>query len=359
MTFFNETPFAAEVFEQYNLQGRMNGVVAVRGSFAVQPDASLAPTDDQACFVWEDTYAGDPLTTPLIRVGDLIPFKPGTDVTFLGSSFAPGGRPQPSWSCELALEGHFRKALRVTGPRQWVPQVRVRHSLFGQPKEPVFDGWRLSEPEPARETPMCWSQAFGGGYALSDAVDAERVTHPDNWIGVGWLDEGRSLVTDPPPAPRIEHPDDPIRSWRQDSHVPQGLAPIPPFWEVRRRHAGTMDEAWLAERHPLSPTDFDFRFWQSAAADCVVERWLKGGEAITLRNLHVQHSLLTVRLPRIAFQARLVRRRQPDQIHRAVLDGVHFDFRDEQDQVFLTWRSGFAWPDGEGDVILDGGVDAG
>ncbi len=63
----------------------------------------------------------------------------------------------------------------------------------------------------------------------------------------------------------------------------------PPFWEVRRRHAGTMDDVWLAERHPLSPEDFDFRFWQSATPNCVTERWLSGSEIVTLTNLHHEH----------------------------------------------------------------------
>ncbi len=130
----------------------------------------------------------------------------------------------------------------------------------------------------------------------------------------------------------------------------------PPFWEVRRRHAGTMDDVWLAERHPLSPEDFDFRFWQSATPDCVTERWLSGSEIVTLTNLHREHPLMRVALPGVELKVTLVRRGRPDEVAPAVLDGVHFDFRDGSDAVALTWRASFPWPDGVGDVHLKGGA---
>ena len=88
----------------------------------------------------------------------------------------------------------------------------------------------------------------------------------------------------------------------------------PPFWEVRRRHAGTMDDVWLAERHPLSPEDFDFRFWQSATPNCVTERWLSGSEIVTLTNLHHEHPLMRVALPGVELKVTLVRRGRPDEV---------------------------------------------
>ncbi len=65
------------------------------------------------------------------------------------------------------------------------------------------------------------------------------------------------------PAPTIEAADAPITRW-DAMPPPAGFGPVPPWWRPRQQHAGTYDEAWLAERHPLLPRDFDERFWHCA-----------------------------------------------------------------------------------------------
>ncbi|MFD1743836.1 DUF2169 domain-containing protein, partial [Rhizobium helianthi] len=51
-------------------------------------------------------------------------------------------------------------------------------------------------------------------------------------------------------APRL------IRSIR-DRPQPAGFAPLSPFWKDRAVLAGTYDDDWVANRHPLLPHDFD------------------------------------------------------------------------------------------------------
>lgn len=355
MTFYNETPLPAEMFAQLNLVGRMNGVVAIRGSFTAKPDRRIKICDEQDPFVWEDTYCGDPLTTPLQAATDLAPFKPGTDVTFRGSTYAPDGVPCPRWLCSIEVERRFKKTLQATGPRNWRPRYRAGIArLLDLTRTPAFVGWTLEDPAPADTTPLCWREAYGGSWP-SSTDPSGQVHHPDNWIGIGWLHPDAAPKDEPIPAPRIEDPDDPINDWRRLDYVPQGFAPVAPFWEARRAHAGTMDDAWLSQRHPLLPRDFDYRFWQSAPAACIAEPWLQGHEVITLVNLHRRHPRLRIALPGVELSVRLVRPRRPDSIHTAVLDGVHIDFQGDADAVALTWRAGFAWSD-DCDVVLQGGA---
>ncbi|WP_131800287.1 DUF2169 domain-containing protein, partial [Methylobacterium indicum] len=171
--------------------------------------------------------------------------------------------------------------------------------------------------------------------------------------GLRWraADRARSGL----PAGSGRHADDRFRSDRKAERAPaEGFAPIPPWWEVRRRHMGTVDEAWLETRHPLLPEDFDFAFWQSAHPDCVVRPWLIGGEVVTLTNLHPVHARLRFGLPAFALWVRLEREGRAPERYPALLDGVHVDLRAGVEQVYLTWRAGFPWPDGTGTVKLDG-----
>ncbi|KMO31200.1 hypothetical protein VQ03_27590, partial [Methylobacterium tarhaniae] len=85
----NETPFAAMGFGQLHRDGAPMAVLCVRAGYVLNPDGSLQLAADQA-IVLNDVYEGDPLRTPLLRVGDLIPYKPAADVTLLGAAHAPG-----------------------------------------------------------------------------------------------------------------------------------------------------------------------------------------------------------------------------------------------------------------------------
>ncbi len=84
MQLVNRTMFHAFAFRQFDREGALDGVVSVRGTFRVEPGLALATADDQEAFQWEDVYDGDPQQRPLLRQSDLVPFKPGTDVTVLG-----------------------------------------------------------------------------------------------------------------------------------------------------------------------------------------------------------------------------------------------------------------------------------
>ncbi|GHD03932.1 hypothetical protein GCM10007320_64420 [Pseudorhodoferax aquiterrae] len=61
---------------------------------------------------------------------------------------------------------------------------------------------------------------------------------------------------------------------------------------LRRDHpsrlplAGTYDAAWLEQRMPLLPEDFDPRFHQAAPSDLVAVPWLRGGESVTVEGLY-------------------------------------------------------------------------
>ncbi|WP_053221186.1 DUF2169 family type VI secretion system accessory protein [Methylobacterium indicum] len=316
----NDTPFAALGFGDLHRDGIGMAVVAVRGRYDLSAEGALGLADTQA-LVLNDVYAGDPHRTPLVQVGDLIPYKPGADVTVLGHAHAPGGRPARSWTVALTV-GETRAALRVHGPRAWQPALR-----FLRPT------WKLGPAEPATRVPLDYRLAAGGRIV----GDPEGTTSPDNPIGPGQLHRDWSPVGRVLPAPRIEAPEaalaDPFTVAR-----PAGFGPVPPFWRWREEHCGTRDEAWLRERCPQMPADFDYRFFQTAAPALVRPR-LHGDETVRLDGL-VPGGALAFRLPGlvpVAHHAWFDGRAVSARLH---LDGVHLDLRAEAApwRVDLTWR---------------------
>ena len=124
----NDTPFSAAAFEQLNVAGDLALVVALRGTFDIAAGQTLSASPDQQPFAWSDEYDGDPQAGLLLRQADFIPYKPGTDVTVRGRTFAPGGRPIAGWPAGVRVidaSGAVRvqKAVRVHAPRYWVRET--------------------------------------------------------------------------------------------------------------------------------------------------------------------------------------------------------------------------------------------
>lgn len=342
MSVDNRTPFPSLAFRQYNLAGDLLGVVVARGTFKLTNGGPLQIADKQYPLVMSDTYDGDPHLTPQMACTDLAPYKPATDVTFLGAAFAPAGKPASSWTCGLRV-GPVEKRLRVHGPRFWNAKIRKTWiGLIDRSKEDALEGWELSEGQPVAYVPLDWRLAFGG--------KTEKETVEANPIGIGLVDEARFKDQAKWPAPQIEAENRPIRFVR-DRPQPAGFAPISPFWKDRADLAGTYDDEWLEKRHPLLPEDFDYAFWQSAPRDQITENWLYGNEPFELTHLLPGYEVLKGFLPKITLQLAM-NQSNGWEAGPMVLDGVHFDMRPGIGRVFLTWRIGFPWPERRGLPVL-------
>lgn len=342
MSVDNRTPFPALAFRQYNMVGDLMGVVVARGTFKLTNGGPLQLADKQQPLVMSDVYDGDPHQTPQMACTDLAPFKPGTDVTFIGATFPPNGEPSSSWTCGLRV-GPVEKRLRVHGPRLWRAKTRKTwRGLIDRQQEDALDGWELTVGEPVSCVPLDWRLAFGG-HLEDEAIE-------ENPIGVGLVDQALFRERHEWPAPQIEHEAQPIRTVT-DRLKPAGLAPISPFWKERAELAGTYDDEWLQNRHPLLPPDFDFAFWQSAPRDQISDPWLSGDEPFELNGLLPQFENLKGSLPKVALKVD-IDQGNGVQVAQMVLDGVHFDMRPGVGRVFLTWRTAFPWPARRGLPLL-------
>ncbi|TBZ26581.1 DUF2169 family type VI secretion system accessory protein [Rhizobium leguminosarum] len=339
MELINRLPFPAMAFRQFDTNGDLDCVVSVRGTFVHRQGDALAIASKQEDFQWEDAYDGDPHASPLLRQTDLTPEKVGTDITFLGNAYAPRGEPTPSWQVGLRV-GQLSKKLEVHGARFWRSVVKEKWGGFSaREAKRVLTDWQLTDAEPASSVPICWSKAYGG--QIPGTGDPETETPADvdarNPLGCGIVNLDMPWDQAPVAAPQITLPGEKL-NWREPT-VPQGLGLVSPWWRSRQQHAGTYDDVWLNDRHPLLPRDFDARFWQCAHPDLVVMQHLRGDEAYELRHLHSGHAIAEGRLPSLMLGVHCLREGTGD--WRVLkLDGLHFDWRFD-DRVILTWRIRF------------------
>ncbi len=196
---------------------------------------------------------------------DAIPFKPVAEFTVKGTCWL--AEPDVQGVVTMAV-GPLSKSLRVLGPRQW--QKRL-------------GGWHPGPPEPFTSLPLSYEHALGGPF------------DPDNPEGHG-RDPVTGVVTSLP-VPRLERPDEPIRSPSQRLGL-VGCGPIPAGWQSRRRWIGTLTDAWARDRWPWIPDDFDSRFFLTAPEDQQAAGFFRGDESIRLAGMHPEGHLITADLPR-------------------------------------------------------------
>jgi hypothetical protein len=297
-------------------KGRTSCVVAVKGTFAVNPDGSTHLADEQEPMVYADVHYGDPEVTSIKYECDFAPFKPATDIIVHGHAYSSTGQPVEEVSVGLAVRSTW-KQVRVIGDRHWEGTAVHLHA---------------SRPVPFLTMPLLFERAFGGT-DYSHANPSHYGAELRNPIGVGFHmnDDDRAIRGSP--LPNLEDPRSPITSWR-DTPAPMGVGVVGRGWHPRIRYAGTYDDAWKENRFPFLPDDFDDRYFLSAPFDQQVP-FLEGGEPIWCRNMSPSH-VFGFTVPRIDLPL-LFRFRDRDVAGSPKLDTLIIE--PEAQRVLIVWRA--------------------
>lgn len=316
----NNTPYAAIGFEQWHRDGSTMACIAVRAEMVFGEDGQIHFSDQQE-IILADKFEGDPQKTPLVTPGDLVPFKPGTDITFLGSIHSGDQSEKQVLEASLKIGNHTR-SIRASGPREWIADG---------------DSWHLSDLERISELPLCYTKASGGRLIgdPSGRVDPRNPIGP-NLIDVQFSPRGRNY-----PAAQIDSEQEPINSDFLHPPFPQGFGPMAPWWQNRQRYTGTYDDEWKENIHPRLPRDFDYRFYNCAHPSLVLDGFVAGGDVVELTNLTPSGRFL-FRLPNSTPFARFQFVDGREVLATLNLDGIHIDFREHPYRYALTWR---AWLD--------------
>jgi hypothetical protein len=343
-------------FEQTGPEGERLDVLIVRATFDFAADGKpMTLAREQQPIAFGDTFAGPVASEPLRAVveedGDLLPYKPGTDLLVMGNAHAPDDRAHENWIAGIRV-GNIQKILRLHGPRQFHKRLL---------------GWRLGPTEPVTFVPLDYRLAFGGCIdipgALTSDGEPDNLKHAGNPAGCGWLpkrDAYRKLGRKARkhvvewvrrqkviPAPQIESALEPVRQPYQ-SAAAEGLGPTARWCAPRIAFQGKYDKSWREDRYPLLPIDFDSRFYQSAHPDLVAVPHLNGDESVTLAGL-LPHKL-DMRLPGWRLIAVITRSSGESTVSFPVLDTVRFDV--DLRQASLVWRIHFKSDDPVTEIVL-------
>jgi hypothetical protein len=315
----NRTPFAAERTIVMDKTGEKSWVVAVKGTYRVFPDGSTEPAEAQTPPLYSAEHFGEPGKSSIRYEADLIPTKPATDVIVNGHAYAPDGRPVHTVDVTIRA-GPLTKTLRVFGDRRWYVAATGR--------------LRPSSPASFERMPIIYERAFGG-WDKTDPDPAKQRMYIANPIGSGFATTDKQLEGHA--VPNVEYPDHLISAWN-DRPAPAGFGAIASYWSPRLEWGGTYDEAWMENKFPLLPDDFDGRFHQCAPPDQQVDEYLRGGELVVLENLTASGSMQFA-LPKVslAFSTRFGKQTQE---HRASLQTVVIE--PDVPQVILVWHTSLA-----------------
>ena len=303
----NSTPFAVDRSWVRDLNGAEVWLVAVRCTFRVHPNGKTTVAEDQDPVVLAPRHFGDPSTSSLQYDTDFVLTKPTTDVILHGSAYAPAGRPATSVNVSMRV-GEVRKTLRVTGDRPY------RKKLLR-----VTPGNAQS----FTTLPLTYERAYGGGELVAKKQDRPRF-FDWNPVGTGYFPAvGKG-------APNVKYSG--LRGRKRTA----GFGPIPPHWKPRVKYAGTYDDAWLKNRHPLYPNDLDDRFFLCSPADQQPACFLRGGEPVILTNL-TPGGRLAFSLPRVAFGFETMFFNSEPVQHWGKLHTVILE--PDAERVVLVWRT--------------------
>jgi hypothetical protein len=202
MEFVNETGFPAALARvQLLYRDLLMASVVVKCAFEVDRSGEVRRADEQLVVNEADSE------TPYGTIdGDVVPIKPGCDLTVMGPAVAyPPGRSVEAMEVLLRIGG-FRRTMRVFGDRAWLPTGR---------------GFQPSRPVPFTAMPLDYSRAYGG-FAVH--ADNYRAPLPENPHGCGFVVLEQHVAGTR--LPNIEDPESPIQAWTQRPS-PLSFAPLP------------------------------------------------------------------------------------------------------------------------------------
>jgi hypothetical protein len=308
----NRTPYAVDRNWLRDKHGRHHWLVALRASFDIEPNGKLKLADEQVPPPLAPEYRGEPAKTSLRWDSDLLYRKPCTDVVAEANAHAPGGRERTTIAVRMRV-GPIDKELIVYGPRMFYASV---------------SGISTTAPEPFLSRPVIYEWAYGG-MDMRDPNPANHGLYEENPVGRGFTLNPDVLVGTP--APAIEY-----RGLALSKVGPAGLGPIEASWLPRRRYAGTYDAAWVKNKKPLLPDDYDDLYGSCAPKDQRPLRPLRGGEPVELTNLTVDGTL-RCSLPALAFAFETHFGKRAKQHDDVLLTTVFL--QPELRKLSLTWQS--------------------
>jgi hypothetical protein len=289
-------PISTMVFRHWAPNDREVTIILAKARFRPRADGRFIADPEKPELRLEEEFAdGQPGYAELKAESDIFPSKPATDLLVRGMARTPDERHRPQWNVSVEIPDLLNYGFQVRGPSEW------RKGLTG---------WSLSDPKPVSEVPLRYGLAYGGhGPSKNDPEKLEA--HDLNPCGQGFASSGMLRKGDPIPAPQIGLLGDFNGAYIDKPMTVCGFGAIAKAWPTRLPLAGTFDEDWQENRHPMMPKDYDLRFWNCAPYPLQIDPYLKGDETVILTGMAHQKEPLRMTLPGVGLNATLVEEGEP------------------------------------------------
>jgi hypothetical protein len=266
----------------WRFRDRLQLTVVVKALFAIVSDGVATAAGPAPVLARDRHRDGNPARS-IEAASDLAPYLPRCDVLFVGRAHAPGGRTASS--------------ARIGIARDRGPLLDKTVHVFGDrgPAGPV----------PFTEMPLIYERARGG------------IGQP-NPIGTA--------------TPNLVDP--------RDANRAAGFAPIPRFWEERKRLLGSIDSKAIHAPIAEIPEAMPWAYFQTAPLDQQID-YLHGDEWLVLDGLHPTLPRVQTRLASVRGAARISAAHAPvsaplETAVELVCDTLAID--GDRQTFSLTWR---------------------
>lgn len=276
----------------------------VKGTFDMQPEGPAILSKEQLFPTGNELYEDDEDGNGCSRYeSDFAYFKPKSDLLLAGKYHAPENKPVRKSRVSFQV-GEQTKTLDITGDRY---------------KQGAFNS--ITVAEPFSELELRYENSYGG------------VSNKRNPVGKGEEKSQKEGEAKLWPLANIDN--------TQRSSEPAGFGPLGSNWKDRASKMGTYKGAWLKERWPWFPKDFDWGYFNAAPSDMQVEGYLKGDEPLFFENLHPVCSQYRAQLPGIRIRLFLHELKQGTNENqfkevKLNLDTLWVDM--EAEKLVLVWR---------------------
>lgn len=318
MQFINYTPFAGIAWETVNCHGQWFATAMARAKFKLIEGEQAGEwrwrlDPEQGDLFGEDEFYRNDIGSSVRYESDYVNFKPAADLIVNANSYAPEGEARTAWRCSVQVyspDGSCtnRLDLKIKGPKG----ILLRQA--------------------AVKTPIRYEYCAGGILKVKNRGKEDESLTVDRYNPVGcgrYFYEGET--------PREEQ----IRYADKALPAPPGFGAIHRSWKSRLDLAGTYDQQWIDEQHPLPPHDFDFRHNQAAHPRLIVENYFQTGARIRLENLIKNHPDSYFEIPEYRLMAR-IHTRHEQRIVRMEMDTLLLDIDSEDSQdfrIYTSWRA--------------------
>ncbi|MET0594193.1 MAG: DUF2169 domain-containing protein [Polyangiaceae bacterium] len=311
----NQTPLVFEPLFLVDEEFCPIFVPVIKGTFRIGDRGDCQLAEEQAPLSMEgELWSDDPATSSYKYEPEVAFFKPATDVVLVGHAHAPhSGATEVNVGLNV---GSLRKSAIVFGDRLWFRSAGA---------------WATTRPVPFEKMPLTYERAFGG-WDRSHPDPNRHAVDVRNPVGTGFGPAANGEAR----LPNIEDPSALIRQFGERP-PPAGFGFVSPHWQPRAALSGTFDAAWLKERSPRLPKNFDRRHFNAASAGLVAQGYLRGDEAVTTIGT-TREGRLSFNLPAMpAPEVRVVFHGKKEQRLVPNLDTVIIE--PDERRVLLLWRA--------------------